>query len=155
RSPITSLRATTSLLQLDPHALTDEARRSLLLMRIQRQIDRLSTLVERLLDTTRLNAGEMPLELTNCDLVALCREATEHARMTDPEHPYRREAPPHIVGHWDPARLEQVLTNLLSNACRYSPPQAEIVVRARTADDHALVDVVDHGPGITPDQQEK
>ncbi|HEX4460024.1 MAG TPA: GAF domain-containing protein, partial [Polyangia bacterium] len=49
RSPITSLRATTSLLQLDPAALTDDTRRGVLLGRIQRQIDRLAMLVERLL----------------------------------------------------------------------------------------------------------
>jgi signal transduction histidine kinase/GAF domain-containing protein len=156
RSPITSLRATTSLLQLDPHSLTDEARRELLLGRIQRQIDRLSTLVERLLDTTRLNAGEMPLELGDCDVVELCREATEHARMTDREHAFTLEASPSsIVGRWDAARLEQVLTNLLSNACRYSPAQTEIVVRARATDGHVVVDVVDQGLGIAPEQREK
>ena len=94
RSPITSLRATTSLLQLDPNALTDPSRGApCCLSRIQRQIDRLSTLVERLLDTTRLNAGELPLELADADLTALCQDAVEHARLTDPEHTYALDAP--------------------------------------------------------------
>ena len=156
RSPITSLRATTSLLQLDPNALTDESRRAVLLSRIQRQIDRLSTLVERLLDTTRLNAGELPLELADADLTALCQDAVEHARLTDPEHTYALDAPAAIPGHWDAARIEQVLTNLLSNACRYSPLRSEILVRARLVDSaHAAVDVIDHGPGIAADQHER
>jgi signal transduction histidine kinase len=155
RSPITSLRATTSLLQLDPNALTDETRRGVLLQRIQRQIDRLSTLVERLLDTTRLGAGELPLDLVGCDLVELCREAIEHQRITDREHRYVLDAPSHIAGRWDPARLEQVLTNLLSNACRYSPPTSTVTVRARVEERRALVDVVDEGAGIAPEQQEK
>jgi len=155
RSPITSLRATTSLLQLDPNALIDASRREVLLGRIQRQIDRLSTLVERLLDTTRLNAGELPLDYVDCDLAALCRDAAEHARLTDREHPYVVDAPAPILGRWDGSRIEQVLTNLLSNACRYSPPHAEIVVRARANDRHAIVEVIDHGPGIAPDQQQK
>jgi len=60
-----------------------------------------------------------------------------------------------ILGRWDGSRIEQVLTNLLSNACRYSPPHAEIVVRARANDRHAIVEVIDHGPGIAPDQQQK
>ncbi len=156
RSPITSLRATTSLLQIDPKALTDEARRTVLLSRIQRQIDRLSTLVERLLDTTRLNAGEMPLDYTDVDLSALCHDAAEHARLTDPEHRYVVDAPEPLPGRWDAARIEQVLTNLLSNASRYSPLRSEIVVRARRLD-HArvAVDVADQGPGITPDQLDK
>lgn len=156
RSPITSLRATTSLLQLDPNALTDEQRRTVLLSRIQRQIDRLSTLVEKLLDTARLNAGELPLDYAEADLAALCHDAAEHARLTDPEHRYVVEAPAPIPGRWDAARIEQVLTNLLNNACRYSPPRSEIVVRARRLDDtHAAVDVVDQGPGVALDQQSR
>ena len=156
RSPITSLRATTSLLQLDPNALSDESRRTVLLSRIQRQIDRLSTLVEKLLDTTRLNAGELPLDYADGDLTALCQDAVEHARLTDPEHRYLLQAPPSIPGRWDPARIEQVLTNLLSNACRYSPLHSEIVVRARMVDEErATVDVVDSGPGIPLEQQDK
>ncbi len=156
RSPITSLRATTSLLQLDPSALTDEARRTVLLARIQRQIDRLSTLVERLLDTTRLNAGELPLDYADGDLTALCRDAAEHARLTDREHRYMIDAPAPIAGCWDPARIEQVLTNLLSNASRYSPPQSEITVRARAVGgERATVEVIDQGPGIGPDLCEK
>jgi len=156
RSPITSLRATTSLLQLDPNALTDEARRTVLLSRIQRQVDRLSMLVERLLDTTRLNAGELPLDYADGDLAALCQDAVEHARLTDAEHRYVVDAPAPIPGRWDPARIEQVLTNLLNNASRYSPPRSEIVVRARLVDgEHAAVDVVDQGPGVAVDQQAK
>jgi signal transduction histidine kinase len=127
-----------------------------LFSRIQRQVDRLSTLVERLLDTTRLNAGELPLDYADSDLSALCQDAVEHARLTDREHQYTLDAPPSIPGHWDPARIEQVLTNLISNACRYSPPHSEIIVRARVTDgERATVDVVDQGPGIPPDQQDK
>jgi signal transduction histidine kinase len=156
RSPITSLRATTSLLQLDPKALTDESRRAVLLSRIERQIDRLSTLVERLLDTTRLNAGELPLDVADADLTALCQDAVEHARLTDREHQYLLDAPPSIPGRWDAARIEQVLTNLINNACRYSPPRSDIVVRARrVGDDRAAVDVVDQGPGVSVEQQQK
>jgi signal transduction histidine kinase len=155
RSPITSLRATTSLLQIDPNALTDESRRTVLLSRIQRQIDRLSTLVERLLDTTRLNAGELPLDYAECDMAALCQDAAEHARLTDREHTYVVDAPAPILGRWDAARIEQALTNLLGNASRYSPPHSEIVVRARLKDGGVAVDVIDHGPGIAADQREK
>jgi two-component system, OmpR family, sensor kinase len=49
-----------------------------------------------------------------------------------------------------------VLTNLLSNACRYSPPRSEILIRARVVDgERATIDVVDRGPGIAPDQLER
>jgi signal transduction histidine kinase len=155
RSPITSLRATTSLLQLDPAALVDEVRRGVLLSRIQRQIDRLATLVERLLDTARLNAGELPLDYAEADLGALCRDAVEHARLTDRDHLFSFVGEPLLPGRLDASRLEQVLTNLLGNAGRYSPPGSEIVVRLTRLEDRARIDVVDHGMGIAAEQLDK
>jgi signal transduction histidine kinase len=150
RSPITSLRATTSLLQMDPNAITDEARRTTLFQRIQRQIDRLATLVERLLDTARLNAGELPLDYADCELVALCKEAIELAKPSLREHTITLEEHAPLYGRWDPARVEQVITNLLSNALRYSPP-SEIRLVIRQEGERACVDVIDQGVGIAAD----
>jgi signal transduction histidine kinase len=149
RSPITSLRATTSLLQLDPSAIQDGERRAVLLGRIQRQVDRLATLVERLLDTARLNAGDLPLEYGDSDLTSLCRDAIDGARLTDREHPYRLEGERSLPGRWDPSRIEQVLTNLLSNAARYSSAGTDIVVRVERQGDRAFVHVIDNGMGIS------
>ena len=154
RSPITSLRATTSLLQLDPAALTDEERRGVLLGRIQRQIDRLAMLVERLLDTARLNAGELPLDYGDADLGALCRDAIEHARLTDRDHVFVFLGEATLPGRFDASRVEQVLTNLLGNAGRYSPPGSEITVRLTRMDDRARIDVIDRGMGIAAEQLE-
>jgi PAS domain S-box-containing protein len=155
RSPITSLRATTSLLQLDPAALTDEARRGVLLGRIQRQIDRLAMLVERLLDTARLNAGELPLDYGDGDLGALCRDAVEHARLTERDHLFTFVGEPLLPGRFDASRLEQVLTNLLGNAGRYSPPGSEIILRLTRHDSRARIDVIDRGMGIAAEQLDK
>jgi len=158
RSPITSLRATTSMLQIDPTALSDTGRRGVMLSRIQRQVDRLTTLVERLLDTTRLNRG-LPLEYSDGDLGALSRDAVELARLTDSEHVYTLEVEglpgATIEGRWDVARIEQVLTNLLNNACRYSPAGSEIRVVARCDDGIARIEVIDRGVGIAGDQIDK
>ncbi len=155
RSPITSLRATTSLLQIDPSAIRDDERRAVLLGRIQRQVDRLATLVERLLDSARLNAGELPLEYADGDLAALCLDAVDHARLTDREHPYRVEGEAALPGRWDPSRIEQVLTNLLSNAARYSPAGSDIVVRVERRGERAFVHVIDAGMGIAADMLPK
>lgn len=159
RSPITSLRATTTLLQIDPAAITDEARRQVLLGRIQRQVDRLSTLVERLLDTTRLNAGELPLDWADGDMGALCRDAIDLMRMTDRDHVYTIDLgdaeSSSLAGRWDLARIEQVLSNLLSNASRYSPAGREIRVVARGDGERVTVDVVDRGAGIAADEIER
>jgi signal transduction histidine kinase len=152
RSPLTSLRATTSLLEMDPTAIENPERRTLLLDRVQRQVDRLTRLVEQLIDSVRLNATEPPIERVPTDLVALCREVIDalpdRARVS-------LEAEGRPEGRWDPLRLEQVLSNLLSNAARYSAPDAPIVVRVRSDGEHAVIEVIDRGIGVPPDQMDR
>ena len=78
RSPLTALRASTSLLEIDPAAAVDGERRAVLLGRVQRQVDRLTRLVEQLLDSVRLNATEpcAPAGERLADLLSRCaREA--------------------------------------------------------------------------------
>jgi len=143
RSPITSLRATTQLLALDPNALSDPDRRALLLARLDRQSTRLVNLVGQLLDTSRLHAEELPLQLVDCDLVALCRQATETS-----DRRVTIEADGAVVGRWDPVRIEQVLTNLVVNALHYSKADAPVVVRVQQAAERAILQVIDRGIGI-------
>jgi signal transduction histidine kinase/GAF domain-containing protein len=152
RSPLTALRATSSLLEMDPTAVDDPERRALMLQRIHRQVDRLTRLVEQLIDSARLNVAEPPLERVETDLGALCHDAIaalpEAARV-------RLEVASPAVGLWDVPRLEQVLSNLLSNAARYSPPESQIAVRVASDGATARVEVSDHGIGIPPEQQER
>lgn len=155
RSPITSLRATISLLEMDPNAILDEARRNVMLQRIQRQIDRLIRLVEQLIDSARLNAQEVPLQLAECDLASVAREAIEMARSDMADRVVRLESQGPQLGQWDALRLEQVVTNLVRNALRYSGPDKEVVVRLSGDQDTARLDVIDYGIGIAPEQQEK
>ncbi len=152
RSPLTALRATTSLMEIDPSAIEDPERRAVMLRRVHRQVDRLTRLVEQLIDSVRLNATEPPLEQVQCDLVTLCQEAIEAlpdgARVT-------LEAAAPVAGRCDPLRIEQVLSNLLSNAARYSPPESPIRLRVTSDGKLATVEVVDRGIGIPPEQQER
>jgi PAS domain S-box-containing protein len=152
RSPLTALRATTSLLEMDPSAVDDPERRAMMLQRIHRQVDRLTKLVEQLIDSARLNAAEPPLERIETDLGGLCKEVIaalpETARVQ-----LEVASPAPVVGRWDAPRLEQVLSNLLSNAARYSPPASEIAVRVSSDGATAQVEVSDRGIGIPPDQQ--
>jgi signal transduction histidine kinase len=154
RSPLTSLRATTSLLELDPSAVSDPERRATMLQRIRRQIDRLVKLVEQLIDSARVRA-ELPLEPKECDLVEIAREAIDLAVTAngDPQRRVVLHAPPTLVGAWDPLRIEQAVTNLVANALRYSPTESEVdVTLEATGDDRVRVSVVDRGIGIPTDQ---
>jgi signal transduction histidine kinase len=152
RSPITSLRATTSLLEMDPEAIANPERRAVMLQRIQRQVDRLIKLVEQLLDSARINAQQVPIEPVDCELGQIADEAVAMAAPA-PEERARVSVirPGPVRGAWDPLRLEQVLTNLISNALRYSPAGAPVELRL-VEGEPVRIEVVDRGIGIPPDQ---
>jgi signal transduction histidine kinase len=85
-------------------------------------------------------------------LVALA--ATVLERFDDEEgHTLILDAPEPVVGNWDPGRLDQVLTNLISNAVKYSPDGGEVHVSVREADDEVRVAVRDQGIGIAKRDQ--
>jgi two-component system phosphate regulon sensor histidine kinase PhoR len=153
RTPLTALHTTTQLIDVDPAAFTDETRRAQVLARIRRQSARLVRLVEQLLDSVRVQSGEMPLKPAEVDLVALCRDVVDMALPAGSgPRAVVRAAADSVVGFWDPVRIEQVVTNLLSNAMRYSAPDGEIDIHVRVDGGRAVVSVRDAGIGIPANQ---
>ena len=120
---------------------------------INRQIDRMAKLVEDLLDVSRLQAGRLALEVERFDLPALVRETCDRMGVLSQTHSLHVEAPEHLEGAWDRGRLDQVLTNLLSNAIRYSPEGGGVWVRVEEKDAGVLLSVRDEGVGIPKDKQ--
>jgi signal transduction histidine kinase len=132
------------------------AARSKLLLRTRRQVDRLWRLVANLLDVSRISEQRLDLQLATVDLPALVRDVVDQfaADLARAGSPVKLEAPECLVGRWDPLRLAQILTNLLSNACRFGRGKPiEISVSA----DGGLARVVvrDHGIGISPKDRER
>jgi signal transduction histidine kinase/CHASE1-domain containing sensor protein len=121
---------------------------------VRRNVERLTRLVASLLDLTRISAGHLELEVEEMDLAALAREvvdrfAEEAARAGCT---LRLDAPAPVPGRWDRLRLDQVLTNLLSNALKYGPGRP-VDVRVTVEDGSAVLVVRDRGIGIpTADQ---
>jgi signal transduction histidine kinase len=120
-----------------------------LLSRADVQILRLGSLVDDLLDATRIGTKRLRLDRRPLDLVALARDVTERhgeeARAA--ECVVTLHAPAEVRGEWDRARLEQVFTNLLTNALKYAP-RAPIDVTITADAQTARLSVSDHGPGI-------
>ena len=115
----------------------------------QRQVRKLADLIRDLLDVSRLAHGKLSLNLEDVDLAALTREVTaglvpeaERAGCAVEVH-----AAGALVGHWDRLRLEQVLTNLLTNALKYGAGQP-IRVDVRAEGEGAVLEVRDGGIGI-------
>ncbi len=120
--------------------------------RINQQADRLTGLVNDLLDVSRIQAGKLELRLESCDLAALTRQAVEEQQLASGRAItlIRPEAPLLLTA--DSERLGQVLNNLLTNALKYSADDRPVRVLLSRRDDHALVQVQDEGVGIPKEE---
>lgn len=118
-----------------------------------RQIVRLTRLVDDLLDVSQLQAGRLSLHLEEVDLTEVVRDVVEQLgeAIAASGSTLTIEAPRPVVGTWDRVRLEQVVANLLSNAVKFGG-QKPIVVRVQQAGDHAVLVVTDAGIGIANDR---
>ena len=121
-----------------------------------RQTERLSRLIERLLDVSRIAQGRVEMALERFDLSALVRQVADDFRDPSLESraPLQLDVPERVEGCWDRLRLEQVLVNLLSNAVKYGAGKPIVV--SLEADDHKVrLKVADRGIGIAPDDVDR
>jgi signal transduction histidine kinase len=122
--------------------------------KISRQVGRLASLIEELLDVSRIRSGRLSLEPEEVDLAALVQEAVERASesSTDLDCSVQVLIERPVIGTWDRARIEQVVINLLSNAMKYGRGNAIEVTVTGTTDRSRLV-VRDNGIGIPLEDQ--
>ena len=149
RTPLASIRAAVET--LEDGALDDRATARSFLASIRTEVDRMTLMVEELLELSRIESGAMPLDRQPVDLGLVVEAAVKQV------HPQAERRGltlttslgsdlPSVMG--DAARLEQAVVNLLQNAVRFTDAAGSVEVSA-TADDHALtVAVKDSGPGI-------
>jgi signal transduction histidine kinase len=121
---------------------------------IDRQVTRLARLVENLLDVSRLTAGKLHLEFEDVDLASAVRDVLsrfdDELRRSQRSVSLRADRP--VIGRWDRMRLEQIVTNLVSNAIKYGENEPiEITVEAAT--NTGQLSVRDHGIGIAEADQ--
>ncbi|HLW01182.1 MAG TPA: HAMP domain-containing sensor histidine kinase [Ktedonobacterales bacterium] len=123
-----------------------------MLLKINQQTDKLTNLVNDLLDVSRIQAGKLELRLETCDLAALCRQAAEEQEMTSGRRieVSLRDAPVFIRA--DAERLAQVLSNLLNNAVKYSDADRPVYLTLACQAQKALLTVEDEGVGIPQDE---
>lgn len=155
RTPLTAIKGFTSTLMMDDDF--SDAERKEFLMIIDQECDRLRRLIDDLLNTARIESGEslkpsysrVPLRELLDKVVMIQRQATSrHSISLDVQGEI-----PEVVGDQD--KLDQILTNLLNNAIKYSPNGGDIVVHATVKDEHVLIGVEDHGMGIPADHVNK
>jgi signal transduction histidine kinase len=142
-----------------PHATTEPGgvvvqKRQLAM--VKRQVDRLTALVVEMLDVSRITDGRLQLSLGPVDLRDVIREVLDRfaPEIQRCHVTVRVNAPDPAPGIWDAARIDQVITNLISNALKYGAGRP-IEVSVRVEASQAVVVVRDHGIGIPEDEQSK
>jgi two-component system OmpR family sensor kinase len=153
RTPLATIAGYTELARRRPD---DLAAAGTALAKVAEESARMTSLVEDLLLLARLDAGR-PLATEPVDLTLLLLEVAEDARMLAPDHRWRLDLPEdsvHVSG--DAARLRQVVTNLVTNARKHTPPGTAVTVGVRTDSDRGTttVTVRDDGPGFPPELAE-
>ena len=156
KTPITSLRVFAELLlrQMDTRGAVDPKRLRMALETIEQQSSRLSRLIDQLLDLSRIEGGRLSLSQEMADLMALVRMVAGATQARTARHTILLEGPETAPAYVDTLRVEQVLTNLLDNAVKYSPEGGEIVVAVGAPDaDRVQIAVRDRGIGIPAERQ--
>lgn len=154
KTPITSMKVFTQILQKPTSGITDEKPRRYL-QRMDEQLDKLTHLVNDLLDVSKIQAGKLSFKKHTFSLHELLQEVVENMQEITKDHAIRIRGTNSIAVHADRHRIGQVLINLLSNAIKYSPDNKEIIVTLAAKKDEVVVSVKDYGVGIDPIHQEK
>jgi signal transduction histidine kinase len=155
RTPLTSIRSFSEILFDNPDLDTEE--RSRFLTIIVKESERLTRLINQILDLAKMEAGRMEWELDDIDPRAVIEEALAVSSGLLAEKSIRLEVKldshlPRV--HADRDRLMQVVVNLLSNAVKFChQPDGLVVVAAETRDEGLYVSVADNGPGVAPDNR--
>jgi signal transduction histidine kinase len=125
--------------------------------RAERQEHRVDRLVDELLDASRIQAGKLELHLEPTDLVAIVSEVVEEQSQLSPLRTLCFECPRelHAPVLADADRIGEVVTNYLTNALKYSSAETPVEVGVQVETQQAKVWVRDHGPGLSPEEQER
>ncbi len=157
RVPMTSISGYVDLMMLGMLGPVNE-KQSEFLHVVKANAERLMTLVNDLLDISRIESGEFRLEFRPISLAEVVSEVAESLRgqLAAKEQRLIVDMPPELPPVMaDRNRMIPVMTNLLSNAHKYSPAGSEILVRGRRVGDRLRIDVCDHGIGISKQDQER
>jgi len=147
KTPVTSLKAYTQILQStfdDDH--NEQAVQ--MLSKMDKQVDKLTTLIVDLLDVTKIDKGELVFEMEEFDFNELVKEIAEEMQRTTKSHKIVLElndCDP-VIG--DRNRIGQVIVNFISNAIKYSPDGQQIVIKSFCANNKVQLSVQDDGIGI-------
>jgi len=148
RQPVSAILASAGTLARG----VDGETRARLTENVRNSAWRLERMIRDLLDSSRLEAERFPLDCREVELSRLVREIVDRTSEATKGHEVVVETTDAVEARVDPLRLEQILSNLLSNAAKYGEPGSPIRVRLDAHSDDVEISVTNHGPGIQPQE---
>jgi signal transduction histidine kinase len=145
RTPVTVAKGIAYVLR-NPSIADGE--RTEFLDQLQGSLDKLMGVLDEIITMSELERGALELDLADADLAETVRRAVAAARRRHPSVPFEASIAPVLRTVCDEARLEGVITELLDNACRYSPEGVAVEVSARAMSEGVVVSVTDRGEGL-------
>ncbi len=153
KTPVTALKASLQLLQRSHDRLPPESRAKLLDQSIK-SLDKLSGLINSLLDTSRIEQGQLKLDkrpFTISELFDDC--CSNFSQITDQEIIFEGDIDEQVMA--DNQQIGQVMINFISNAIKYAPESKQVIITAKKISDHEIkISVRDQGPGIPKEKLE-
>lgn len=153
KTPVTSING---YLQIIERGLTENDRNKAFINKARTQVNKLTTLIEDLLDVSKIQTGKLPFSYTEFDLAGILIDITDMMQQNNLTHKielHYNQQP--IMLSADQQRIEQVLINLINNAIKYSPGANNIIIDAELKDKKVSVSVQDFGIGIEKDQHDR
>jgi PAS domain S-box-containing protein len=154
KTPITSLKAYTQLLER-MFKKNEDMKSAELLEKMDNQLNKVTSLIGDLLDVTRIESGKLKLKEEYYDFNELINEVTEEVQRTSHQHKIIKYLDRSKVLFGDRERIGQVITNLLTNAIKYSPDSAKIILRTNVDSTTLTLSVRDFGIGIPSNVKDK
>ena len=155
KTPLTSLKGYIQLVQRTLDSGTDHEAAKIYTSKTHMHVERLTSLINDLLDVSRVQAGKLEFYLTDFDLHEMLQETVESMQHVSQTHKIVIENNIPQILKGDRTRLEQVLTNLITNAVKYSPKSDTVTVSAHKNEKEVIIAVKDSGMGIPKEHSER
>ncbi len=154
KTPVTSIKGYTQILE---RMLTRKGQdqEAAMMARMNVQINRLNNLIGDLLDVTKISAGKLQFNDVDFDFYPMVKELVEDLRLTTDQHELEEMHTGSGTVHGDRDRIRQVITNLVTNAIKYSPKATKIIIHCSLEHGEVVLCVQDFGIGIPKEKQEK
>jgi signal transduction histidine kinase len=140
-----------TLLQL---SLEQDPQKKQFVKKALNNINKLESLVKDLLDVSKIQSGQLQLEMKEFNIDELLNETVNASQMVSETHRIvKQDSPVNEMIYGDRQRIEQVLLNLLSNAIKYSPGENTVILETEKTEKELIIKIRDYGIGVAPEEQ--